>query len=68
METAIGDNAPALIELAKVTVCLVALVWYRMHRKFPAAKVDGLYQLVDKNIVELTILAVGAPAVLPLLF
>ena len=68
MEAAFVASLPSILELVKIGFCLICLMWYRVHRKFPSKPATTLAGMFGENIVEFIVLAFGAPAIIPLLF
>lgn len=59
--TAILLTSDVFVNLVLALAAIAALVWYRLKRRFKDGKVAGLWDFLDRNIVELGLILTAVP-------
>ena len=54
-------DLPLILDFATVMVCIIALVVYRLFRKFNKEPFKGAWGWLDRNLVEVILAAVAVP-------
>ena len=54
-------TSDVFVNLVLALTAIIALVWYRFKRRFKDGKVKGLWDFLDRNIVEIGIILTAAP-------
>lgn len=59
--TAILLTSDVFANLVLALSAIAALIWYRLKRRFKDGKVTGLWDFLDRNIVELGLILTAVP-------
>ena len=59
--TAVLLTSDVFVNLLLALAAITALIWYRLKRRFKDGKVHGLWDFLDRNIVEIGLILTAAP-------